>query len=335
MATPLKLWQHSEPKRLWPALGGLSVLAHIGILGLGLPYVLELMQASDSTATETIPIELIVVSPEEELSETIGEPGQNTSMPTKEQYSPPLVSTASANNNTFSQDTVDESVVVPVQPSPEDREEILQDPKPDDRKKAAGSSDNSQASSTKTEEGETNGNGVGESESQTGEELEDADSGEVDEAPTVPTLPGEPTLPIPGDPVDNPIAPRPAALSIVSFSQAGEIQRDTGKTPPKPKEDAIAASIVLDPIAQGCGQLEFSRQQWTYRVAVRADGSVLRATIWTGGIYKEPSGEEGAIACLIENAGFQFEPALFEGQPILDDNLLITISVIEIPRSGM
>ena len=120
----------------------------------------------------------------------------------------------------------------------------------------------------------------------------------------------------------------------MSFSQAGEVQRDTGKTPPRPKEEAIAASIALDPVAQGCRQLKFSQQQWTYRVAVGADGRVQRATIWTGGVARDISEEEGAIACLIESAGFQFEPALFEGEPILDDNLLITISVIEVPNSS-
>lgn len=332
MAIPLKLWQHSEPKRLWPALGGLSVLAHVGILGLSLPYVLDLMQASDSAETETIPIELIVVSPEEELSETIDEPEQSTSIPAKEQYSPPAP-IASTINNTFSQDAVDESVVVPLQPLPEEREETLQDLEPNDRRERADSvEDDWELSSTESEDGEADSSS--ESESQTDEESENTDSEEVDEAPVVPTLPGEPTLPIPGEQANNQTVTQPAALSILSFDQVGEVQRDIGKTPPRPKDDAIAASIVLDPIAQGCGQLEFSQQQWTYRVAVGVDGRVQLATIWTGGVARDISEEERAIACLIENAGFQFEPALFEGQPILDDNLLITISVIEVPNSG-
>ena len=201
MATPLKLWQYSEPKRLWPALGGLSVLAHVGILGLSLPYILDLMQASDSAETETIPIELIVVSPEEELPETIDNPNQNTSIPIKEQYSLPAP-TAAANNNTFSQDAVDKSVSVPVQPLPKAREEVLQDSEPDDRRDDAISSDNSQSSSAETEDEEANNSD--ESESQADEVLENTDSGEVDEAPIVPTLPGEPTLPAPGEPAAEP-----------------------------------------------------------------------------------------------------------------------------------
>jgi len=62
MVLPLQTWQYSEPKRLWLLLGGLSVLAHVGMLGLSLPYVLELMEpAGDRAATSFTPVELIVV----------------------------------------------------------------------------------------------------------------------------------------------------------------------------------------------------------------------------------------------------------------------------------
>lgn len=63
MVLPLQTWQYSEPKRLWPLLGGLSVLAHVGVLGLSLPYLLELMEpVGDRVSTSTTPVELIVIS---------------------------------------------------------------------------------------------------------------------------------------------------------------------------------------------------------------------------------------------------------------------------------
>ncbi|MGB3293857.1 MAG: hypothetical protein WBB01_12790, partial [Phormidesmis sp.] len=66
MVSPLQTWQHSEPKRLWLALGGLSVLVHIGLLGLSLPYLLELMARGGSRSSAIAPpIELVLVDPDE------------------------------------------------------------------------------------------------------------------------------------------------------------------------------------------------------------------------------------------------------------------------------
>ncbi|MEO1445639.1 MAG: hypothetical protein AAFV46_05265, partial [Cyanobacteria bacterium J06635_11] len=65
MVSPLQTWKHPESKRLWPLLGGLSVLAHIGAMGFSLPYLLELMQPpGDRTAA--IPIEMVVVDPDQQ-----------------------------------------------------------------------------------------------------------------------------------------------------------------------------------------------------------------------------------------------------------------------------
>ncbi len=334
MATPLKLWQHSEPKRLWPALGGLSVLVHIGILGLSLPYVLALMQASDSNSAETIPIELVVVSPETESLEPVNEPYQEASPTAKAQDSPPPVpaQTVSANNTVF-QESENESTAAPVRPSSERNEAVPQGPAPDSKSPANNSSSSSTELKNELDNEKTNNSS--EDGSQTNEpqtdELPAEGSGKAGEAPIVPASPGEPSLPSPGESANNQQIPQSAALRIVDYSQVGEMQRDVGKTPPKPKEKAIATTIELDPIAQGCGRIEFSQQQWTYRIKVGIDGSVSQATIYTGGIARDISEEERAIACLIESAGFEFEPALFDGKPILDDNLLLTISVIEVP----
>jgi len=345
MATPLNLWKHPEPKRLWPALGGLSVLVHIGILGLSLPYVLELMQASDSS-TAAIPIELIVVSPEPDSPEPVEETPQTAFAPTKEQYSLPprssfpteSVQTASAANSTPVQDSGSETVVTPRQTLPEDRKVT---PQPDESASNESTSDksvsdepidkdnsnplpNSQLPLPESIDNDAGSNGEGASQTNEG-------AGSSTETPTVPRLPEEQTLPVPGELGNSQLAPRPAALSIVGSDQAGENQQDLKDRPPNLKEGANTVPIVLDSVAQGCGPLEFSQEQWRYRVAVKADGSVSRATIYTDGIAKDISEEEKAIACLIERAGFQFEPAMHDGQPVLDDNLILTINVIEVP----
>ncbi|MEL7522069.1 MAG: hypothetical protein AAGJ80_10715, partial [Cyanobacteria bacterium J06553_1] len=65
MVLPLQTWKHPESKRLWPLLGGLSVLAHIGAMGFSLPYLLELMQPSGDR-TAAIPIEMVVVDPDQQ-----------------------------------------------------------------------------------------------------------------------------------------------------------------------------------------------------------------------------------------------------------------------------
>ncbi|NEP17403.1 MAG: hypothetical protein F6J97_10930 [Leptolyngbya sp. SIO4C1] len=66
-------WQHRDPPNLWPVLGGLSLLLHLGVLGLAMPLVLRLMPSPASVAPAApVPIELIAT--EQSAAETPAAP---------------------------------------------------------------------------------------------------------------------------------------------------------------------------------------------------------------------------------------------------------------------
>ena len=70
MVTPLKLWRHQEPKYLWWALAGLSAIAHIGMLGFSLPYMLERMSV-ESDARAIVPVKLVLVEEDELVTDDL------------------------------------------------------------------------------------------------------------------------------------------------------------------------------------------------------------------------------------------------------------------------
>lgn len=369
MVSPLKTWKHPESERLWPILGGLSVLAHIGLLGFSLPYLFELMQPSSSAeSATTIPIELIIESPQnsEAAALTKARPAdaQPANRTTTQSSNTQPANTQPSEINPIQPDIssvqsnpasgFEEIAPTPVQRSPSSTTRPPEptspatEPEPPENQN---SDRPSGAPSNSTEEGTGNGSdteptdNISDSTPQNPDRQTDRPTDVQTDQSRFPTAASEPTviptiasteaLPTPDESIqaaEGARSPQSAALSIVDFREVDGIQRDVGKTPPKPKEGNVSNAVVLDPSSAGCGRLEFSQQQWVYRVAVREDGTIQTATPWTGGIGRPLSEEERAIACLIESAGFEFEPALFEGQPILDDNLLLTISLIEMPQ---
>ncbi len=344
MVSPLKTWKHPESEQLWPILGGLSVLAHIGILGFSLPYVFELMQTSGSSeSAATIPIELIVEpsqNPDDAVSNQIQSTDTGPIQPEVSSNESDAISGAEA-TPLFQEPSTN---AAPLEPTPTATKAESQERQSSDRSTSTSSgSTNEESGGTAETESSTSSTDSPEStspspaqdtESQTTGSGEDNLEASNNEPTELPTIASEGVLPAPEELTQaaNARSLQSAALSIVDFSEVDGIQRDVGKTPPRPKEGNLSSAIVLNPSDAGCGRLEFSQQQWVYRVAVRENGTIQTATPWTGGISKPLSIEEEAITCLIENAGFEFEPALFDGQPILDDNLLLTISLIEVPQ---
>jgi len=347
MVSPLKLWKHPQPKRLWPALSGLSVLAHIGILGVSLPYVVDLMQSeSAATAAAAIPIELAAVSAQKDSVDSAARsaPVSESSLPDPAKPSapepdslpaaPPQNTAPAARPPVPNEPTVSTTLRNPPTQSerrqtPSDAEETAKssEPTPPQQPSSAGSAQAEEKPDSQTDSGAD----IGSSPESPSPESPSPET-PSNEPSELPTVPGDQTLPLPGEESTNSEGntPQSAFLSIVSFSEAPN-QQDVGKTPPRPREGSISSGVVLDPAAKGCPRLTFSREQWIYRVLVDTNGQVERATIWTQMVSRPMSDEESAIACLIENAGFAFEPALFDGEPILDDNLLLTISIIEAP----
>ena len=349
MVSPLKLWKHPQPKRLWPALGTLSVLAHVGALGLSLPYVLDLMQSEGAaTAAAAVPIELVVVEAEdipEGASSVHSSSQQARSAPTA---SEPTPSKAGADSRSSTRPAAIKapdarSAIANASDSVSSIEPADRATEQTDQVKSTESTSSSASSTSIPPENELDSESL---DSESEEASNDSTSSPSEpnqpepnqpkpnqpkpQPPILPTVPGGQPLPEPGEGPNSSEgnAPQSLYLSIVSFSEAPN-QRDVGKTPPKPKDGKAGDGIELDPVTRGCERLSFQQEQWVYRVRVNTAGQVEKATVWTDRISRPMSQEERAIACLIENAGFEFEPALFDGEPILDDNLLLTINLIQ------
>jgi hypothetical protein len=146
-----------------------------------------------------------------------------------------------------------------------------------------------------------------------------------------PMLPSDQTIPAPGSEAAGSDLPQTVFLKVVGYSEVPRsLQQDIVTTPPLPINEELAA-IELRPQDAGCAQVDFGQSQVTYRIAVNTDGSMRTASPWTGSIEERPplSEQESAIACLLLASGFRFTPATFEGKPVVSDNLLLTIDLIE------
>ena len=354
MVSSLKLWHHPEHRRLWPIVSGLSVLAHIGILGLSLPYVLNLMQSDSGTqVSASIPIELVDALPSAELSaeaDSVSNLKRNDSLTqtlapsqsagaassSKRQSSSPSRATSDSQQDAIAANSITTPTRSPNSSVGQDRSGAVpaDQPEAETASQSDGTGTLGEQPSEKDDaaEGSSANSGADSTEASSGKEVEggaatDSGAGGSTGLATVPG--GGETLSPPGQ---SSSVSQQTSLSIVNFSEVPVAQRsDLGKTPPQPKADVLSSEIVIDPVSRNCPLVTFSQQRWTYRVAVNPNGSVRTASIWTEGVGREMTQEERAIACLIENAGFEFEPALAlsDGQPILDDNLLIEIDIAE------
>ncbi len=348
--------KHPEPKALWPTLGGLAVLMHIGILGFSLPYLIELMRLNPGSRSSAIPIELILEDSDEgsiaaasqppaaTSASDIGQPPEETasqpepSQPAASQSNSQAVNPIETGTSTTPTDATaspPESTVSSAPPSTQPREETPTRPEPANRE-VNSPTDKPEADEPETSEPETD-------ESQT-DELAPADQNSQDatgspsdlpgdsaDEGAPPVLPSDQTIPAPGSEAAGGDLPQTAFLKVVGYSEVpASLQRGIVTTPPLPINRELAA-IELRPQDVGCAQLDFSRSQVTYRIAVNTDGSMRAASPWTGSIEARPplTQQESAIACLLLASGFRFTPATFEGEPVVNDYLLLTIDLIE------
>ncbi len=323
------------------------MLAHVGLLGLSLPYVLELMQPSGNrSAALATPIELVVVDPADEVI-----------APTSAPTNPPDTATDSA--ETPNTTTAERSAA---QPLPESDPANVEPPEAERRTPAvpavtgdrdsSNSPDSPDAQTPATGESGTADTDSGSSESpeqidqdQTSlaqdssaqnpsggqsEGQDEPDTSVSDSDPVVPpTVPGDQPLESPNQSAGTETE-QAAAISIISHRQVPEsLQRDLTDTPPAPIYSEAATAVTLRPSEHSCNRIAFPQPSATYRAAIRPDGTMAQATPWTGGESRDLSDSERAIACLLESAGFAFEPARIEGEPVLNDNLLLTIEITE------
>ncbi|MGB7247617.1 MAG: hypothetical protein WBC73_01665 [Phormidesmis sp.] len=290
-------------------------MAHIGVLGLSLPYVLELMEPAGDRASSVTPVELIITEPTEtSASADRSTPAERTVMPVD--VEPPEAPPAKPSEkfNSSSDSTVESDVADTPKPT-----QAPEAPAPvsDGDHAAANPQRNPKSSQAQpTPDSAETGN----------ETAEDA-------LPTLPTTPTEPTELPTEPPTEPPIVegeqlPQPASGSeaeqIAALRVVGtEIRSVQDVKDEPPKLLSSNPSVALQPDTLGCGRVDFSQGALTYRIAVDADNSLRSVTPLT------ESASARAIACLIESAGFTFEAAIFDGTPVTDDSLLLTVEVVE------
>jgi cobalamin biosynthesis Mg chelatase CobN len=320
MVSPLTIWQHPQPKYLWPVLGGLSVLAHVGVLGLSLPYMLTLMPSAGGTsASSTIPIELVsgedtaqttaefsAAEANDEQSESgATEVASQAEVATEETTS--LEPSSSSFESDESQQARNRSTMSEYNNSQTSSKPPLA-PTTGSSEPSTGSSEPSTGSSEPS---------TGSSEPSTGSSEPSTGSSEPSTGSSEPsTGSSEPGLPLPGQ------GPGEVSLSIMGFQPPPEDQQHDPKPILPSLSPEAPTSIPLKPQDLSCEPVSFSNQPWTYRIAVDIDGSVYDVTPQNP---EEP--EAVAIACLIRGAGILFTPAQQDDSPVLDDNLILTVQV--------
>ena len=314
MVSPLQTWQHPEHKRLWIALGGLSVLVHIGILGLSLPYLLTLMTTGGSRPEAAPPpIELVLVDEAALAKDAVrpeATPADNTST-VSDPASPPEAAPSPAPDPPAS------AVSVPAEDSPPESP-------------AEADSDTSRETSSPRPQSATPSNPSPPADPPSEAETADtnppptrAETQTEDPADELPILDGIADLPDPSEGTAGEESPQTSfAVSIVSHGPPpAEQQYDLKDTFPSVPE-GVSAAVPLQRQA-ACEWFNFFPQQWTYRVAVNTDGSIGQMTLLseTGDVR-----EGEAIACLIERS-LSLIPAEQGGEAVYDDNLILTLVI--------
>ncbi|MBE9061869.1 hypothetical protein [cf. Phormidesmis sp. LEGE 11477] len=343
MISLLQTWKHLEPQGLWPALGGLAVLTHVGILGFSLPYLIEMMQPPSGSQTAAVPVELIVepgalstaLTPDsqpstnrvtEPVAASADSPDRINESPTQTATPATPTSPASPASSSVSSASIPLESSSPESPPPQKADPVQPPPL------TAGSEDSAEsntdlpapASETSTDAStSTNSSPVTQNSA--------SPSSVPQKEETLPTLSGDSDIPVPGSEPAGDETPQTAYLKVVSHAHIPRsLLIDIAPNPPVPIYDAITA-VELRPQEVNCERVDFSVSQVTYRIAVNKDGSMRHASPWSGSIEESAplTAEESAIACLLLASGFRFTPATFEGEPVVSDNLLLTIDVVE------
>lgn len=377
MVSPLKTWQHDEPKRLWLALGGLSVLAHIGVLGLSLPYILTIMQPSgEPTPSSVVPVELVADPVDQSAAERAAELAENQAA---EDRAAKAASEAEANAraaasaasplpspepdlpeppkrpptmSTYTQSQTQRQAIANHSPSPTpsassstsqnsstgaSSSTSKNDPASDPSGSTNENSSTSDPSGSTTENSAASGSTGENNSATTSPNLEasadDNSAGSADSgSDETSVINGTGPLPAPGTASNGTSSEQVAYLSILgSLEVPKDLQRDVVTSPPKLiSNTADVATIEWRPHDLDCGRVDFSQPTGTYKIAVNADGTMDKATLWTNGITPQATSEsEGAIACLLKSADLAFEPARLDGEAVFNDNLLLTVKIIE------
>ena len=359
MVFPLKTWHHPQPKGLWPTVTGLAVATHIGVLGLSLPYMLNLMRSGDSQATNFVPVELIEVEPTAVPEGSLGEgdasegrPKQDASATTNRRAAaePTVQPVETTSNNVLNAPSeADVSAVSEAEEESAEGESAEPEPEAVPGQTSQPNLEDETASETdagldenSTDSGVTDSDSG--SESRQAGELAEADPGKSDvesnrtdntppdsdssETTELPMISGEQDLPLPSEEERAVSSAQSVYIRVVGHSYVPEaLRRDIADTLPEP---ISYPGIQLDTEAVSCGRVDFPVGQVAYRMVIDSTGTLKQVLPWTGSIEStQMSEEESAIACLIESAGFSFIPAASQDTPVANSDLILTLDIVE------
>ena len=347
MILPLQTWQHQDPKGLWPAIGGLAVLAHIGVIGMSVPYLLSLQEAQN--VATAIPIELSVepstnLAPAEApATETPDTESDKLAIADSQAVAESAIApnqkagqkaSFSARSHTFKPHISKPPTVSPTVESPSTPEKTPEQPD--------NTADPEQTSTENEEAKAIEG-------SETPEPFETTKpSDDTTEKPDV-TPEASPQFPeaspegiqeiANGDPL-----PPPPDNSQVG-SQVGQSLRlrtvlspeydpAEGSTRPGPQPELISTrdEWLLHSEEEGCGAVSALAAQstLTYRIGIDPDGTIYSAKLLLGQDIAPDSEDDQAVACLIQKAGILFvRPGISEDDKSIDDSLLMTFELSE------
>ncbi len=346
MVSPLQVWKHPEHKGLWPAVSGLAILTHLGILGFSLPYLIEIMQPAQGSKTAAIPVELIIEKGSAEISQPSPQQTSDSSAASTDSSEQSAEKAASAvTDQTDSQiatqaDNPIETTVPAankvltsqadstVASAPSQKRDVQTPASSEPANRNADQSTAKLGTSVDSDVASSNSRDL---DSQNSDSQNSPDSINSNDEDTLPVLSGDRVIPTPGSEPAGSDLPQTAYLKIVSHSYVPRsLLQDITTTPPQPIYEEITA-VELRPQDVNCERVDFSQSQVTYRITVNKDGSMRDASPWTGSIAERPplNTEERAIACLLLASGFRFIPATSEGELVVNENLLLTIDLIE------
>lgn len=328
-------------------LGGLAVLTHVGIIGMSVPYLLSLTQPRKESAAATIPIEFVVADESASETQPVAEGVEATQANSSQ-------SDAAADNSQVNRDlTVSEPVrtsVNSIETAPSTKphrsdsranknlEPSTQTaPIPDEMDRNRPSSED-QAAASDTEPRETSALDSEPSGSEQtmpapitppSEGQSSSDEGNLEEGPPEEAQPevlaGEPLQPPPSTTDES---GKSVLMAIGDWRE--DVVQDAPDRSPQLKTGRELGRRT--PEAEGCGLVALPEETLSlvYRLRIGEDGLVELATLQPTGDGALLSGETGcAIACLIETAGMEFSPAIANGEPKLDDSLLVTFELID------
>lgn len=306
-------------------------MAHVGVIGLSLPYVAGLISGSEGEAGAVVPIELIVVEAESEMP-LVRSPDlqgqENTSESEEVAAKPKPAHTAAApaseqapNVITSVNETAAETQpATPAEPEQDSVENNDSSSEQEDTTEEETEIDEAETDSPDPQsEGSTDEEQAIEEETATTDETPDGESTEL------PVVGGE-QLPAPGGGSATQGTDQVTALSFSNHTLvADEFRRDRfAVTEPTPHE---LFTTGVRPQDVGCDKVsETPPMPLTYRVTISREGSIQEATPWTGSNVAPLLNEsERSIICLLKHSGWQFTPATDEdGLPIPHSDLLLT-----------